>query len=288
MTTGITTSVAVGAVADVWRYPVKSMLGERLSEITVTADGTIGDRAWALREVSSGRIASAKRFPRLLACCASYETEPSVSRPGSVRIETPDDALSSDDTERASAVMSAFLGREVVLENRAGQDEKTGIDPSTVFGDVPVAEMKLDWTPETAPDYFRLRRGSFFEIGPIFVLTSGSVAHLRTLQGGTAQIDQRRFRPNIYIESLPEWVGFVEDAWIDGTLAVGDALTCGEFKPTLWCVTATLAQQGMPRDLSILRTAARHHRGCLGVYASVRSPGRVAVGDQVRLTAADA
>jgi hypothetical protein len=44
----------------------------------------------------------------------------------------------------------------------------------------------------------------------------------------------------------------------------------------------------LPRALSTLRTAAQHHRGCLGVYACVRSSGRVAVGDQVRLTPAAA
>jgi uncharacterized protein YcbX len=52
----------VGAVADLWRYPVKSMLGERKTELHVTKGGCVGDRAWALRELSEGRIASAKNF----------------------------------------------------------------------------------------------------------------------------------------------------------------------------------------------------------------------------------
>ena len=73
------------------------------------------------------------------------------------------------------------------LENQPADDEKTGIDRATVFGDVPVSTMKADWTPESMPDYFQLMTGTFFEIGAVYLLASGSVDHLRKLQGGTAQ-----------------------------------------------------------------------------------------------------
>jgi uncharacterized protein YcbX len=133
------------------------------------------------------------------------------------------------------------------------------------------------------PDYFQLMTGTFLEIGAVFILASGSVDHLRKLQGGTAKIDRRRFRPNIYIESEAEWGGFVEDSWLGGALNFGGAVMADGFQPTVWCVTSTLAQQDLPRDLSILRTAAQHHRGCLGVYATVTSSGLLQVGDLVYL-----
>jgi uncharacterized protein YcbX len=152
-----------------------------------------------------------------------------------------------------------------------------------VFGDVPVSEMKPDWTPETMPDYFQLLKNSFFEIGPVFILTSGSVEHLLKLQGGTALIDRRRFRPNLFIATTADTDRFVEDDWLGGTLTVGQTLVLNEFQPTLWCVTSTLAQEELPRDLSILRTTAKQHKGCLGVYASVRSSGVARVGDPVAL-----
>src|SRR5271165_6610749 len=66
----------VGRVAELWRYPVKSMLGERRDRMPITTRGALGDRAWALRETATGRIASAKRFPQLLALHARYEVEP--------------------------------------------------------------------------------------------------------------------------------------------------------------------------------------------------------------------
>jgi hypothetical protein len=152
-----------------------------------------------------------------------------------------------------------------------------------VFGDVPVSTMKAEWTPETMPDHFQLMTGTFFEIGAVYLLASGSVDHLRKLQGGTAQIDRRRFRPNIYIESEAERDGFVEDSWLGGALNIGREVSVEGFQPTLWCVTSTLAQQDLPRDLSVLRATAQHHHGCLGVYASVSRSGLLQVGDAAYL-----
>ena len=133
----------------------------------------------------------------------------------------PDGRTICPDDPDASAIISDFLGHGVRLENQPASDEKTGIDRATVFGDVPVSTMKADWTPESMPDYFQLMTGTFFEIGAVYLLASGSVDHLRKLQGGTAQIDRRRFRPNIYIESEAEWGGFVEDSWLGGALNIG-------------------------------------------------------------------
>ena len=273
----------VGRVAELWRYPVKSMLGERRSQLPITPGGALGDRAWALRETATGRIASAKRFPQLLALHARYEVEPTFTAPGRIEIRLPDGRTICPEDPDASQILSDFLGHSVRLENQPASDEKTGIDRDTVFGDVPVSAMKAEWTPESMPDFFQLMTGTFFEIGAVYLLASGSVDHLRKLQGGTAKIDRRRFRPNIYIESEAEWGGFVEDSWLGGALHLGGAVRVEDFQPTVWCVTSTLPQQDLPRDLSILRTTAQHHRGCLGVYATVTRPGVLQVGDAAYL-----
>jgi uncharacterized protein len=276
-------ATGVGTIAELWRYPVKSMIGERVRELLVTRNGAVGDRAGALRESESGRIASAKKYPGLLAFRAAYETEPTPEAPGRIRIEAPDGRRFRPDDEDASAIVSEIIGARLQFESCAGADERTGIDPRTVFGDVPVGELKPEWTPETMPDYFQLVSGSFLEIGPLFLVTSGSIEHLRTLQGGTTRIDRRRFRPNIYVDSACAGDGFVEDDWLEKTLILGEHVELDEFQPTLWCVTSTLAQEDLPRDLSILRTAAQHHKGCLGVYASVRTTGIVRVDDTITL-----
>jgi MOSC domain-containing protein len=273
----------LGVVAELWRYPVKSMLGERVGELAITASGGLGDRAWALRDLANGRVASAKKYPRLLEFRARYSVEPPLDMPGQVEITTPDGRVVSVDDPDASAIISAALGHPVRLENIPGAQERSGFERATVFGDVPVGQMKPEWTSETMPDSFKLLKGTFFEAGAILVLASGSVEHLRTLQGGTAKINRRRFRPNIYIESAPEWDGrFVEDGWLGGALALGGTVTLEKLQPTVWCVTSTLAQEDLPRDLSVLRTAATYHRGCVGVYATVTTRGMLRIGDAVQ------
>lgn len=273
----------VGTVKELWRYPVKSMLGSRVPEVLLTERGCLGDRAWALRDLASGRIASAKRFPRLLAFRSVYELEPTLESRGRARIDTPDGRSIFTDDPAASVAISEIVGSELRLESQPRADEKTGIDRRTVFGDVPVSQMKPDWTPDTMPDYFQLKSDSFFEIGAVFVLASGSVEHLGRLQGAADPADRRRFRPNLFVDTGPGAERFVEDEWAGRALCVGNDVVLTDFAPTLWCVTSTLAQEELPRDLSVLRTAAQHHRGCLGVYASVRSSGPVRVGDPLCL-----
>jgi len=132
----------VGRVAELWRYPVKSMLGERRNQLQITPRGALGDRAWALRETATGRIASAKRFPQLLAFHARYEVEPTFAAPGRIQITLPDGRTICPDDPDASRIISDFFGHSMRLENQPASDEKTGIDRATVFGDVPVSQSR--------------------------------------------------------------------------------------------------------------------------------------------------
>jgi len=87
-------SERVGTVRALWRYPVKSMLGEELDVLDVSEGGVVGDRAYALRDRETGKVASAKHpklWPNLLACRAAFVD---ATRPGEqlppVRIELAD------------------------------------------------------------------------------------------------------------------------------------------------------------------------------------------------------
>jgi hypothetical protein len=166
----------VGTICELWRYPVKSMLGATLEEVVVTSKGFLGDRAWALRDVETGRIASAKKFPRLLEFRATYEVEPADESPGRVRIETADgDAIYPEDPE-SSRLISELLGRDVRLENQAREDEKTTIDRKTVFGDVPLDEMKFQYRR------LRVRYERRADIHEAFLHTACSLICLKRLQ----------------------------------------------------------------------------------------------------------
>ncbi len=273
----------VGVIKELFRYPVKSMLGERLTEAEIGLKGVIGDRAWALRE-SNGRIVTAKKWANMLGFRASYEGTPQTGELAPVKITLPDASSVYADDPSASDVISSYLGRQVKLE-RARPDEhsRAEIDPATVFGDVGVANITPGFTEATLPDTFGLPHGTFFDSAMIHVLATGTLEYMRSLIGPDAQLDARRFRPNIVVETDPRLTGFVEDEWLDGTLEVGTSVKIVAMQQALRCVMTTHQQRELVRDLRILRAAAQHHNAKLGVFASIGAPGKVRVGDPVRL-----
>jgi len=273
----------VGIVRALFRYPVKSMLGEEIDECEVGAKGVVGDRAYALRE-ASGRVVTAKKWANIFEFRACYDSTPAADALAPIRIELPDRRVIHAQDPDASAVLSNVLGRKVTLERvSADQRARAEIDPKTVFSDVPVEDVVPEFTAATLPDTFALRHGTFFDSAFIHVLASSTLRHMRSLIGDDAQIDPRRFRPNIYVDTEDSSEAFVEDEWLDGTLAVGDSVTIVGMRQALRCVMTTHRQGDLARDLRVLRTAAQHHQARVGVFASIGAPGRVRVGDPVWL-----
>lgn len=79
----MTVKELVGSVAGLWRFPVKSMLGEQLEAVELTGRGLLGDRAYALIDSETGKVVRAKSvklFPDLLGCRAAF-VEPPQSGP---------------------------------------------------------------------------------------------------------------------------------------------------------------------------------------------------------------
>ena len=273
----------VAVVSALFRYPVKSMLGESPAELTLTTNGTLGDRAWAVRE-ASGRIATAKKWAAMFGFRASYDSPPRTGELAPVTITFPDGGSIHAADPDASARLSEALGRPVRLEQaKAGERSRAEIDPQTIFADLPVEQIMPGLTLQTMPDTFGLVRGAFFDSAPIHVLASGSLEHMQRLCGGDSMLDPRRFRPNILVDTSGTGAdGFVEDEWLEGTLEVGESVKIVAMKPALRCVMTTHAQTDLPRDLSILRTAARHHQATLGVFA--RSAPRARCASATRFT----
>lgn len=279
------TEQVIGAVQELWRYPVKSMLGERLEVVEVTANGLFGDRAYALRDLRTGNIVSAKKWARMFEFRAAYEAPPSSATASRVRIELPDRTSVYADDPWASRAISEVLGIEVRIERASGENKRevADIDTATIFGDIPVNAIYTQLPPgQSIPDTFGLPRGTFFDAAVIHIVASGSLEHLHELQGGTASMDPRRFRPNVYVKTNAGSTGFLEDQWLGGTLGAG-SVRVDKLRQTLRCVMTTLAQGDLPRDLSVLRTAAQHHAAHLGVTGRIVGGGQLRVGDEVSL-----
>jgi uncharacterized protein YcbX len=282
--------LAEGRVAEIWRYPVKSMGGERLQAVPVTAQGLPGDRAWAVRDEVRGGIRGAKKIPGLMRCKARYPRPPTQTS-DLAEITLPDGSRLTTHDHDASRRISDAVGQPVTLWPLQPRDQvehyrrgaPTHTDVSTelraLFGllpDEPLPDLSV-FPREVL--VFETPPGTYFDAFPLLLMTDAS---LRALQARAPQsvIDVRRFRPNFMITTPPWEEGFVETAWLGRKLRVGGAtlevtIACPR------CVMITHGFEDLPRDPSIMRTLVREAAQKLGVYARVTEPGAVAVGDIV-------
>lgn len=267
---------SVGSVVSLWRYPVKSMMGEELNASEVTGNGLLGDRAYALVDPSTGKVVSAKnprKWGRLFDFRASFVETPrgGVHLPP-VRITLPNGVVVTSAEPEAAKVLSQALGREVLL----GTTAPPAPSLEEYWPDIEGLAHRETVTDESMP------AGTFFDLATVHVLTTATLDRLRELypQG---RFEVRRFRPNIVVESTGGASGFVEDGWVGRTLAVGDNVRLQVTGACPRCVMTTLPQGDLPRDPGILRTASLHHHVNVGVYASVLRGGFVRRSDPVRL-----
>ena len=268
---------AIGAVASLWRYPVKSMLGEELTAAEITTGGLLGDRAYGLIDSSDGKVATAKnprKWPEMFYFRATLVDEPHAgSKAPSVRINLPDGSIVVSNQADVDQVLSKALKREVKLSTRADQVAGTSEEYWP--------DMEGLYHRNTVTD-FGLPEGTFFDCATVHLLTTSTLDRLRALYP-EGRFEVRRFRPNIVVNTADGEEGFVENGWIGRTIAIGDSVRVSITGPCPRCVMTTLAQGDLPKDAGILRTAARYNGANVGVYASVLQGGRVQRGDSVSL-----
>jgi uncharacterized protein YcbX len=259
--------LTVGLVAELWRYPVKSMLGERIEAAEVTARGLAGDRAYALLDVASGRVVSAKiprHWRRMFELRASYEGEPSPEGLSPALVTFPDGSSMETGQEELAGRLSSELGRAVEAISEAPEGAR--------YRSLPLTQTEGDETE------FPLING-FFDTMPLHLLATGTLQHLGSLYP-EGRFEVERFRPNVLIETPPGVSGFVDNGWIGKTVAIGDA-RLRVMAPMIRCVMTTLPQGGLPGDPGILKTAGQHNNANVGVCVMVVEGGVVRVGDSV-------
>jgi uncharacterized protein YcbX len=131
------------------------------------------------------------------------------------------------------------------------------------------------------------------DFAPLHLLTTATLDRIAELSPyRLARLE--RYRPNVVIRT--DAGGFPENDWLGRDLRLGDALVVRVIARTPRCAVPTLAHGALPRDTEALRVLARHNRvtplagldpePCAGVYAEVLHPGRIRVGDAVRVRVA--
>jgi uncharacterized protein len=274
----------LGTVMVLRRYPVKSMLGEDVPDAAVTHSGLDRDRALALIHLETGKVASAKNprlwraMLKLAAAVAGSDVEITLADGETIRSTDPG----------IDAVLSELLGRPVALTGTPPPGaELDRADPSEVLrrGATARVPVKTSLISAGSP------AGTFFDFAPIHLLTSSTLGRIAELSPRGA-VELERYRPNIVIRT--DAPGFVENDWAGRDLRVGSDLTLRVIARTPRCAIPTLEHGDLPRDTAALRVLADHNRvvplepldpqPCAGAYAQVLHPGRIHVGDTVRLS----
>ena len=271
-----TTQIELGSVVSLWRYPVKSMMGEELNAAEVTDRGFLGDRAYAIRDPSNGKVVSAKnprKWAKLIDFRAAFAESPRArEKIPPVRITLPDGGLVTSEQRDLNKLLTDALGREVTLTATAPETPSL----EEYWPDMEGLDHRQTVTDEAMP------AGTFFDLAVTHVLTTATIDRLRELypQG---RFEVRRFRPNIVVQPASAEKDFLENAWVAHTLVIGDEVRLNVTGPCPRCVMTTLPQGDLPRDPGILRTAAQHNQVNVGVYAAVIRGGTIRRGDPVRL-----
>jgi uncharacterized protein YcbX len=246
---------APARVAELWRYPVKSMAGERVAELRLHPGGAVGDRVVAVVLVDSDRILTARQAPELLSARARWLGDDAVE------IVLPaGPAVRSTDPDVA-AVLSDWLGRRVRLDRSSDRARTVPASPDD--------EGSADWS---------LPPGTLVDEGAVHILDEHSLAAGRGWYPD-GDWDRRRFRPNVLLTSRL------------ATGPVGTGVRLGDSAlrltgPARRCVMVARPQPGLPVDRGILRAVVAGADNEFGVYASPLRSGVVRLGDLATSAAA--
>ena len=275
--------MSTASVATIYRYPVKSMMGETLSEADIGEAGIPGDRSWAVRDEKRGGIRGGKKIPQLMTLAAQSGTAAPL-------ITAADGDSASASSERINDWLSGKLNHPVTLwpllpadqldHYRRGAPDTEDFEQElrAVFGRLP---------DEPLPDLagfeelleFESPPGTYFDAFPISIISQQSLDTMDQLEG-ESRFDVRRFRPNLLVDVPGSDHPFPEQAWVGKTLAIGSVTlkidtTCPR------CAMTTHGFDDLPQDPQIMRKMVANSEGNLGIYASVVKVGKVATGDSV-------
>lgn len=262
-------------VATIWRYPVKSMMGEELNACEITKKGLLGDRAYGVIDRATGKLANAKnphKWPNMFRYRAAFTEPPQENATiPPVRITLPNGPSIISTDAKKDMLLSNSFNRDVHLATPSSEDVQ-------FEGYIP---EELDELDDNGSIFTRTSPAdTFFDIDSVHMITTSTLNYLRKL-APDSRIEARRFRPNLIIE-VPDVDGFVENEWVGKTLTIGD-VQLKISQETKRCVMTTLAQGDLPKDLNVLKSIVRNNAGSFGVYGQVVKTGKIKIGDKVEI-----
>lgn len=258
----------IGNVESLWRYPVKSMRGEELSELFVGFAGVYGDRLFAFRSATrpSG-------FPYLT---GREQSKMLLYRP---RFRHPDKALKPPNLAEAEGIAPGLSPvfadpADLAVEVETPSGEVLSVDDPAL-----IRKLSEGLGDGNALTLLRSER-AMTDCRPVS-LFSGQTARRLGEELGT-DVDKRRFRANIFMD-LASTTGFAEDQFVGRRLRIGSKTVVSILERDPRCAMISLDPDTAARNPAILRKVTKAHDGKAGVYGAVLVEGMVRVGDDIEV-----
>ncbi len=238
----------IGVITALYRYPVKSMAGEVLDKSDLGWHGLSGDRRLAFR-----RVGDTSGFPWLTA-----------SKLRDLLLFTP------------------FRENGSLVSNISAENIPTHVrTPEGTILEIQSDVLRQDVSRRCNADVelTHLKHGIFDE-APISLISTATMNAIET------NVDIRRFRPNIVIETV-ENTPFAEDAWVGKSICFGEAEDNAALSVTLRderCMMINLDPNTAESNPSMMKTVVKLNNNCAGVYCTVTRTGTIAVGQKIYVT----
>lgn len=274
----------IGKIESIFRYPIKSIRGEKLFEVSIDENGVKGDRIFAFKDCQTGLIVSCKhpkKWKKLL------ELSATLNKDNSIIVKDDYNTKWTNNLEIETRIYE-LTSRSVKLESVSNNKERQFREADRSNVDNLGAEILQESLSIAS------KSNHFFDFAPLHLITSSSLSHIKK-KYEEGDFDAQRFRPNLIIKTNEEH-GFLENEWLGKKIMIGDELIIKIIEPSPRCVLVTLKQGKLKEDKEILRTIVNNSsaksytyfpgkilKGTLGVYAIIINQGKIKLGDKVRL-----
>jgi uncharacterized protein len=259
----------IGKIKSLWRYPVKSMRGEALSEMFFGFSGVFGDRIYAFKNT-----AARQGFPYLN---ATAHPQMLLYQP---QFRHPERALRPPNLFEAMSIKPGVTpangdSGDLLLDVVAPSGETLAVDDPRLIG-----MLRSGISEKNELSVIRSDR-ALTDCRPVSLISLQTIRQIEAETG--LQLDQRRFRANVYFELTPANEGFAEDRFVGRRLRLGSQAEIMVLERDPRCKMISLDPETGTHNPDVLRSVAKLHSADAGVYCAVLVEGIVGDGDEITL-----
>lgn len=258
----------IGTIESLWRYPVKSMRGEEMSEAFLGFSGIYGDRCFAFKNSTARKgfpYLNANVQPQMLRFRPQFRYAERAARPPNL---TEAKSIAPGVTP-ANAEPS-----DLILDVVTPSGAVVAVDDPAL-----IAMLAEGLRGENHLTLVRSDR-ALTDCRPISLISLQTIGQIESEL--SIPIDKRRFRANIYL-NLGSDKGFSEDAWVGRKLRIGSSAVMMVLERDPRCMMISLDPETGQHNPEVLRKVAQEHEAFAGVYCAVLVEGLLTKYDSIEL-----